>query len=143
MLKAAPGCRVNVVTCIHKVILAHMNMNHHADEAPRQHTLVAWLPVLAFVVLSLKNWLPPEYICVAMNPGGKELACGREFARPIVNFVTDMLLLLAGTSLLTSVWLAFQRRLSTLGAAGFVLSCSMCTSVLVGLAYYGPLDSDF
>ena len=86
---------------------------------------LAWMPLLLLIACLC---IPDSYWCSPINQGGKELACGYDYARPVVKTTIPLLQLVSVCAFIATAWHATQRRLSVLGLAGLTVS-----AILIGL----------
>ncbi|NHZ61296.1 hypothetical protein [Massilia genomosp. 1] len=104
-------------------------------------SIIAFTPVLALLAAICLFELPQSYWCTPIEIGGKELACGYDYARPVLKFAIDMLFIVGASGIVASLVFAFQRRLSKPGGAGFILSVLIAIACFYLKAYLGVDDS--
>ncbi len=75
--------------------------------------------------------IPEAYWCSPINPGGKELVCGYEYAGCGIRVTVILLQIFGACAFITTAWHALQRRLSAWGLCGLAL-----TVVLAGLMMF-------
>ena len=101
-------------------------------------TFLAWLPLIGLALLQL---IPRDYWCAPVQPGGLELACGYDDARPSAQAASDVYRLLCIAAYLYTVWFAYKRVLPKWGWAGLVVS-SLLFAVCVWMKFaYAGEDS--
>lgn len=103
-------------------------------------SFIAWTPVLALLANICLWALPQSYWCTPIQPGGKELICGYDVARPAIKFAIDMLILVGVCGGVASLVYAVQRRLSRTGVAGLALSVLIVIAGFCMSAYIGVED---
>lgn len=86
---------------------------------------LAWTPLLLLIA---GLCIPESYWCSPINQGGKELACGYDYAGPLVKTTVVLLQLVGACTFIATAWYATQRRLSAWGLVGLAVS-----SILIGL----------
>lgn len=86
---------------------------------------LAWTPLL---LLLAGLCIPESYWCSPINPGGKELACGYDYAKTEIKTTIVLMQIFGACAFIATAWHATQRRLSAWGLSGLVIS-----ALLVGL----------
>lgn len=101
-------------------------------------SIFAWTPL---VLLLLSLCIPESYWCSSINKGGKELACGYDYARSEVKTTVVLLQILGVSALIVTVWHCTQQRLSSWGVAGLVVSLILVGLMTLLKLCYGVNDS--
>lgn len=101
-------------------------------------SFLAWMPILFLLALQC---IPAAHWCTPINPGGRELACGYEYAEKAVRFTVDLMQIFGACAFIATGWHAVQRRLSVLGLCGFALSIVLVGLMIFLKVRYGVDDS--
>ena len=101
----------------------------------------AWTPILAFLIAFCLRSTFTSYWCLPINSGGKELVCGLDYAHPVMQFIFFVLKGLSECSILITIVLAFQRRLSKFGTVGLIFSVLLVVTYFILKAYFRAEDS--
>ena len=101
-------------------------------------TFLAWVPILGLLLLQL---IPSASWCTPIEPGGRELACGYEYAQAGVRLAVDVVRAICALAFFGTLWLACRRRLSTWGLAGLVVSSLLFAVVVWSSLASGGIDT--
>lgn len=85
--------------------------------------------------------IPESYWCTPINPDGREMACGYEYADKGVRFIVDLLQIFGVCAFIITAWHAVQRRLSTTGLCGLAASVLLAGMMAFVKLRFGAGDS--
>lgn len=85
--------------------------------------------------------IPEVYWCAPINPDGKELACGYEYAKSEVRVAVILMQIFGAGAFIVTAWYARQRRLALWGLCGLALSALLGGLLVFLKLRYGIEDS--
>src|SRR5471030_968525 len=95
---------------------------------------LAWMPLLPMLAALC---IPESYWCSPINTGGKELACGYNYARAEVKITFVLLQIFGACAFIATAWHATQRRFSAWGLSGLAVLALLVGLMLILKLRYG------